>query len=388
MDNKTADTFKTDAESSGRITLERLNILAGDFSTVTDEDYKIQVIKTQNDALQLALTEELSDSLNSERFLGTHTAYTDDTIKQHTNWKDEYWRETSVDYLYGTIGLATTDTTNDSIGMNITKIENVKTDSTLDTLAYVTRADLDERTFDFDTAGDTYTSETNPGEVGEGTFTINGVTNSNNKSTINLNGNEGFEVNEGSTLNINNTKITNGSVALTASTENGVVNLEDVEISGNNTGIRTSGIVNATGKTKITDDIILLGGEFNINDTKKTVIGKVSGSADSILGINNSTLTVNNRISGVETVLNNSKLNLPDETLLTGGLRVDKESTVNTINNKTMPLTLNNLTMTDNFNMQLDVDLAKLSMDTVRANSYDLANYILKRERNNNKLCR
>ena len=238
--NQKSDTISTTAASAGTVLIDKLNLLGGSFDNITDENFKIQILKTQDDNLQLALSDEVKAQIQDgvERLLNTTTTHATDELKLHTNWDDIYASHTTVDKLYGTMGLATTDTTNDSIGISNTRTESTTTDTPLgDTLAIVNQANLDGRTFDFDSAGDVYTVTADLGTTGTGKFTINGVSaDDGSKSTMDFDGHSGMNITKASDVVIKDVEITkagmisnNGSV-MYLNNENAKVSLENVHI--------------------------------------------------------------------------------------------------------------------------------------------------------------
>ena len=231
--NKTSDKFVTTEESSGTITLNELN-LSGDFSDWTT-DTKVQII--QNTDLESTLQLALSDALLSEEFvIGTdgEGSSTDEEIAAITAWNKEY--QTTVisgDTIYGKIGLATTTTDNDSLGIVESRREAGDTtyESMGDTLALVNQADLSSRQFNAVNDGDTYNVTADLGTTAAGTFTINGVEEGNTE-IINLDSNSGFVLENATTLNLNNIKLTGNDTLASVSNSNASINLTNVELDG------------------------------------------------------------------------------------------------------------------------------------------------------------
>ena len=244
--NQKSDTISTTAASTGTIVLDNLNIINGSFSDIPQDmkgqEFKIQILKTQEDTLQLDLSDNVKSQLgNTDYEIGRETRTLDDTVQLHTNWEDEYHHKTQDDVYFGKLGLAKTNTTNDSIGITLDRMETediVDHGKIGDTLALVNQANLDGRTFDFDTANDVYTVTDNLGTTGTGSFTINGVAaEDGSHSTIDMNGLGGFNITKVSDLNIKDVEIKNGTISasnagglLFINNDNAKVNLENVYV--------------------------------------------------------------------------------------------------------------------------------------------------------------
>ena len=377
VDEQTADNITTTLSgSSGTVTLYGLNVIAGDFDTVTDQDFNIQVLKTQNDDLQLALSDELAGDLDTERLIGTNVTDNYDYVQAVTKWDDTYFNHQTTTEVYGTIGLTTKDTTNDSIGMNISRTESATVDIPLETLTEVNNAAITQRTFEANNAEEVYSlgdgsAQVDIGTTAAGELSIIGQAEGDKRSTIDFQNNKGFTLNnDDTTLTLKDVKLTNSSQAVSSNNENSVINLDNAELSGNENGILTKGTVNISGGSIIKEDIILSGdnASVNINDTNEVDLdARIIGNEKNKLSINNSTLDVKQEIIGVNTILNNATVNLPQESLLLGNLTVDTPSHINIENNAVGNLNFNNITLNGDLGMKVDADLANQKMDTISA---------------------
>ena len=198
------------------MTLGELNIISGSFSDLpqdmTGKDFKIQILKTQNDDLQLELSDVVKSQLgNSEYKIGNGYVTSYDEIRAINTWADTYYKyKEFVDY-YGTLGLATTDTKNDSIGLNISRY--VMLDSEVsgvmgDTLELINQYETSEtRVFNATIKASYYTVTENLGETSNGILSINGIKGTSTKSVIDFNKYSGFKLVNSTVLNINNVEL-------------------------------------------------------------------------------------------------------------------------------------------------------------------------------------
>ena len=232
LNNKTSDVFKTTNASTGTVTLNSLNILAGDWASFVagaDETTLIQVLDTQNDNLQLALGSNLSNTLSgfNTNTVSSETVITTATVGVQADnlWTDQFGTNTTntlnTTYTTKTLGLATSNTLNDSIGVtvvsNTTSSEAITFTAEGEPIVLVARdATNPVKTFTTSDPTAVYTlgyvdpSVTGIGPV-SGTLTVSGAVNGDNRSTLDLNGKKGFEVtSSSSTLNLANMTITNG----------------------------------------------------------------------------------------------------------------------------------------------------------------------------------
>ncbi len=261
------------------VTLNDINIL-DDISNVT-KDTKVRILKTQANGLELALSDTLQARLAAmdEIFIGAvdGTGFTIvDDVATQTDWSHKYQKHITADELsFGKLGLATTYTKNDSLGIIETRRAGGETaDVNLpdDTLKLVNTADIGNRSFDATIDSEAYTVIEDLGETAAGIFAINGISGG-ELETINLNGKRGFDLANATTLELNNVKLTGNDTLATVENANAVINLNNAEVDGD--------IVSTTGYTMgLSGDNILTG---NVGEASMTIS---SGS----LKINDETL--------------------------------------------------------------------------------------------------
>ncbi len=315
---KLADLFKTTNISSGTITLTGLNIIAGSFADVSDANFKIQVIDNNdlNSSLHLALGTELA---NQEFLL--NNAIVDsvaDEIQVDTDWTDIYNSTDDTRKTYGKLDLATTRTTDDSIGVVVTRTEDdVEQNPLGDTLALVSGADMEERNFNTNSADSTYTLTEDIGEVANGTLTINGTIEDDNRSTLDMNSMEGFTLSGETTMNLNNVEVVNGSgTVINATSSDSEINLTNVNVTQNtsdNAVISANTTVNITADAQTSsfasntaDNAIYVdGANLNLSAQNSGVLtfdDNISGNSYdvNILGDNSGIVRFNNHVNEVE----------------------------------------------------------------------------------------
>ena len=290
ISQESADTFETAAASSGRVTLEALNLTGGEYADITDDTFKIQILKTQGTAedanLQLALGADLEAELATKFVMGEETEIVDDEVTTDTNWSDEFMHTVKTTKKEGWLGLATTDTLNDSIGINVdSDTEETKT-KLGDTLKLVNTARLAKRNFNADQG--VYKVTDGYDDIGTtyGELTVNGQ--SKEESVLDANGAALFDLSDENTkVTLKNVKVKNAKTVAKLVAPDAVLNLENVELSDNQEGIENNGTVNISGVNKITDDISG-NGTTNVNSDWE-MESKISGNT---VNVNNAKLTI------------------------------------------------------------------------------------------------
>lgn len=384
VSNQNSDTIVTTETSYGIVTIEDLNIMVGTFDNVTG-DFKVQILKTPQDTLQLKLSDNVISKFgaNEEQYLGERTtpiSYRNDEVTAYTNWDDifnRYQVEGITEKLYGKLGLAKTDTTNDSIGFQITRIETDDDhEETLigpvdDTFVLMAESDHPNRTFYTTDSEKVHTVDTEKTEINTsaGTFTIQGAQDGENISTIDLNGNEGLVIDDVTTLNINSTKITNGSTNLiTVNNQNARINLNGAYIDGNITGSKTFAM-SASG-----DNLTTLNGDItNVTFTNTGLVqnnGTITGTVTNTNQFtNDGVITGNVSNSGTMT---SSATNLKSGIANTGTLNLTGKLST-TVTGAGETVINEELTLADNGNVQGTLNLndgtLKVSPGTISNNS-------------------
>ena len=397
LTNKLADTIKVTTSGKGTITLDNLNI-SGSVENPSEE-YKIQILDTPTSDLQLALSEKLQGELDDEYLIGSRTDVTYDIVKEVTNWKDNYNKYSQLVETFGKLGLATTDTTNDSIGITVSRVEEgeIQTGSMGDTLRVVNNSDDEaNKTFEFDTAQDEYTVSENLGQT-SGTVNVAGVTDGEISSTIDMNGHSGFELVQGSGLNITNTEVKNanasqGSVINSADAGASITltntSLIDNTATGNQGGAIYANsdvtIVSDNGNTIIKgnktandDEAIYLTGTSKltlntVNNGHTQIFDKINGGNGyqvAIDGDESGSVSLNNQIKNANVTMDKVTLNLSGNNHFETSNFTINSGTLNLVNDKVQQQTAQSFTVNGSFNLNADVDLKNSEMDRLPENT-------------------
>lgn len=365
--------------SSGTVTVSAIDFING---AVPDKEFIVQLIDSDSNAIQLALNSEISGQ-NIE--LGTVSKTVYDTITPTVKWNDVFNYYSQKGINYGNIGLATTETANDSLALTVTNTvweDKTYQGSMGDTLALVNQLETKEdRNFNFETSEDVYEVSSDLGATSKGTLNINGVSSETGRSTLNANSLALFVLDNETKLNLNNVKITNANNVVSGTNKDAVVNINNSEISNNTNGITTAGSVNISGNSVIenngnginvtsdTSVITLTGGI----DGEITLRDKLTGVAGAKLNINKGTVNFEKKVSALDVMMEQANVNVASDDLFDGNnMTVNSASNLNMANNTVGTMHLNNLTLNDNLNMSVDVDLANKSMDRLTADSYNL----------------
>lgn len=369
--------------SSGVINISSIDFING---TAPNKEFTVQLLDSDSDAIQLALNSEISGQ-NIE--LGTVSQTVYDTVTPTVKWNDVFNYYSQKGTNYGNIGLATTDTTNDSLALTVTNTvweDKTYQGSMGDTLTLVNQLDTNEtRNFNFDTSEDVYEVTSDLGTTSEGTLNINGalapVPDGNNEhATINGNNHSLFRLDNETTLNMNNIKITGANNVVTGSNKDAVVNINNSEISNNAEGITTAGSINISGNSvienngsgiSVTSDSSVI--TLDATDAEITLRDRLTGVAGARLNINRGTVNFEQKISALDVMMEQANVNVASDDLFDGNnMTVNSASNLNMANNAVGTMHLNNFTLNDNLNMSVDVDLANKAMDRLTADSYNL----------------
>ena len=363
------DRIVVNSNGVGSLTLDKLN-LTGEM-----REFEYKVLEGTDDNFELKVADGLASQYHKEHSEKEIESY---TINTDTNWRDVYDVTEKVTTTSQDLGVKDKNTLQYKTSVNTST--EVSRDE--DTLMLVNQYDgIGTRNFNASGASDRYEAKADMGKTAAGELNINGKASGAEKSTIDLKGHSGFEINnDNTTINLNDVKLTGGKDVIKSIKEDSTVNVNNSEISGNEGGIKTMGAINVNGKTTIGDDIVLMGanGSVNIRDNNKEadLQGKITGVSGSKLNITNSTIDIKSQIAGVNTVLNNTTLNMAKESLLSGDLTVGSASTANMVNNGIGAMTINNMVLNGILNIGVDVDLANSAMDRIIANSVSGDGYI------------
>ena len=410
VSNPLADTITVSSVTqTGKINLTGLKFIGGSIDNFKNHLLTVQILKNTNasDDLQLALAGAMAETGEVVLQAGEKTSHSD-TFTGTALWSDTYGTYDLSTDIVGTIGLATTDTTYDSIGVTVTGTKQNKSNivSDGDTLKlanqYTTGGIGDDRTMNFTgiiadpTAQGTYKVTEDIGTTSAGTLTLNGETSGTTRSAIDFDGHSGFVMDKDATVTIKDMEVKNASALATAtgsSTNNKIV-LDNVNIHDNGTGITTFGDVDIKGNSTISDDITVLGAnsKIDIDGTNEvTLDSKITGGAGKTLTLHDGTinLTDNAVISGVDTTVQDMELNLSDNASLAGlnatfngtnTLNLKNENslagmnptfndttTLNIANNSIGTLALGNVNLNGLLKMSIDADLANSKIDQLTA---------------------
>lgn len=316
-----------DKTSSGTITISNLNIINSMENRV---DFITQVLNTNGNS---KLSLELDKFANTHYYFEDIKRFEEDTVLSITNFGDTFNKYERKGVLYGDIYLTTTATKNDSLGFKVSEEwENSRTfvETLGDTLSMVNQARIGDRSFVSIQATDIYNVTDNLGKTADGTLTINGVTDGDEQSTINLQDFSGFELGENGVININNTTITSNSSIIDVKDGSAVINLNNANISGDITG----------------DE------QYNVN---------ISGSGATTLAGN---------INNAYVTLNNGDLIFDKESFADSGSTLNlKDGSVKMNNNNIDDYVINNLISNEKVKYAIDVDLTNAIADTITVNS-------------------
>lgn len=337
------------ASTNSYVTLDKLNFVNDSLDSVINNNLKVQIIKNKDNSnnLQLALSENLKAFESSAGVLSQIIKTEVKDLTSTVNYKDIFGEVITTKDIYGILGLGTTNTTNDSLNITVTKIESNSVSSIADTLVALTNTELKgadgsilDKTFnlfDVDNLGNktpaSYKLSDNLGST-YNNLNIVGATKTDSLgklilSELDLNGKSGFVVNEGSTLKLSDIKLTGNESAIT--NNNGSLifennNLIDGKVTG--TTATNTGVLNIDANNL--DVILTNNGTLNlgIGSITKEITG---AGATNILG------TVKNYASISQDV------NVDSSGNLTVGANIG-----NLVNNGTVNANSNNLLGTIN----------------------------------------
>lgn len=349
--DKIADGFTTQASSSGSVTLDSLNFVDTSFDDILNKDLKIQIIKNNDntDNLQLALSDKLIPLTSSVGKITQIVTTKTNNLTPTVNYKDIFGDITTTKDIYGILGLGTTNTTNDSLNITVTKVESNTVATISDALVALTNTELKDaggnildKTFNLfdedllgnktpanyklsDNLGSTYKNlniigASKTSSLGEHTLSeldLNGktpfVVNSGstlNISDIKLKGNETVITNNGGSLNFVNKNNIDGKITGTTATNTGVlgINANNLDVALTNDGILNLGMgsvtkeITGTGTTNILGNVknnVSISQGVNVSSTGNLTVGANIGNL-----VNNG--IVNSNTTNLTGTINNS----------------------------------------------------------------------------------
>lgn len=399
LTDKVADTLHV-THGNGTVTLDKLNITGS--ADITNQDYKIRILYVDSDSLQLALSDNAQSELgNDEYLIGQSNSIIDDEIKSVTNWKDIYNRYSQDHFTYGKLSLTQTVTTNDSIGIHVTRIEDgelVFVENLGDTLRVVNNDETNEtKTFKFDSSSDEYKVKEDLGQT-KGTVNIEGVSDGEKSSIIDFDGHSGFELDENSKLNIKNTELSNahgeqGSV-INAPVPGKDIDLTNVKITNNSSDGEHGGAIYSNSNVNIhadndtsvvsgnssasSDEAIYMGEKTTLtldskNDGTIIINDKINGDSGykvHVTGDNSSDVYLNNKVENGSLSLDTTTLHLSSDDNLKTSDVVINSGRLDLINNAAQQQVANSFYVNGTFTLDVDVDLANQIMDRLPENTH------------------
>ena len=370
--------------TTGKITLKALNFLNEDVDdTMVGKSATLQIIKVKNKAtndLGLVNGFEHADegfvlfTLQNDK----KTEY--DEVTENTDWSDKIKIYDVTKKVLGNVEILTTDTTDDTL--KITIAESTKnrtwTGDYLDTLMAVNQAELATRNFTTSDADAVYNVTSNLGETAAGNFNIVGP--DSEHSLIDFNATEhykGFELNNATNLTLENVEIKNSYQLVSGIATDSNINIYNSYLHDNGKGIYLAGNANIEGTTQINDDLYLMG-----DTSALTVKGQIRGGATpaditfnkKLAGSGTSTFTFssgkvtlgeNASIADTNLVLENTTLNVGADSAFSNVNLTAGNTQLNLKNESTGDQTFNTLTLNNDINIDIDVDLQNRKTDKI-----------------------
>ncbi len=368
-----ADGFSTKGNSNGYITLDSLNFVDGSLNEILNKNFKIQIIKNNDnlDNLQLALSDKLSSVTSIESKISQIVNIENKDLTATANYKDLFGEITTTKDIYGILGLDKTNTTNDSLSIKVTKIDVSVTATISDVLVALTNTEIKgldgsvlDKTFnlfDEDELGNKTTANYKVSNNLGTTYKILNIVGASNTDTsgklilseLDLNGKTGFVINEGSTLNVSDITLKGNDTVIT--NNNGVLNFLN------------NNIING----KITGTTATNTGVLNINADNLGVELKNNGTLNLSTGTITKVITGSGTTNILGTVTNNLSISQGVNVSATGDLTV-KANIGDLTNNGSVNANANNLTGTitnsGKLNLSGTLDKAILGNGTTSVN--------------------
>ena len=351
--DKISDGFITKSTSNGGfVTLDRLNFVNNSLNEdIINKNLKVQIIQNNDNTnnLQLALSEKLTPFVSSAGIISQIVKTETKDLTSTVNYKDIFGEIITTKDIYGTLGLGTTNTTNDSLNITVTKVESNTVATKADALVALTNTELKgadgsilDKTlnlFDEDTLGNKtpakYKISDNLGTTYK-KLNIVGATKMDSSgklilSELDLNGNSGFVVNADSILTLSdinlkgnesvinndsgslifaNNNIVDGKVTGAQATNTGVLNIDadNLDVTLTNDGILNLGRgsvtkeITGTGTTNILGNVknnVSISQGVNVSSTGNLTVGANIGNL-----VNNG--IVNSNTTNLTGTINNS----------------------------------------------------------------------------------
>lgn len=337
--NKQSDTITAGENSTGVVKIGSINFLNG--IEPQNKDFKVQILYPNTSALTLSLSEAITNQLYN---FGQVTETVKDEITTVVNFNDRFYESVKDFVIKGNLSVLSD---NKSIGFKDEDMQKVPTavkeQELLDSLHELSNLNANGKIFNFNTANDVYGAITDIGSV-VNDLTINGVADNSKLSVIGLDNNNGFILNEGSTLNISNVNLRGTNSVIT--NNGGILNF-------NNTNI-IDGKLDGTGTATNNGDLYI--GASNIALT-----------LDNKHNLYLSDGTLNSKIEGDgKTIINGDVLTLGKKASISGTLNLNNKS-ISTVDGSYTNYIINSIT--GDGKATIDVDWANSKADTFQSTS-------------------
>ena len=304
-----ADLLKVNAPTATEKTIH-----ITDINWLNGQDFvneKIQILDNQNTTNIIKLSIDNSIKTKTE-------------TEHHVDGFDRDWIQWDEDFggydqeVTRTYGLAKTKTDDDSLTMTKAYGQKIYVDKYDNLMLINTYNKSEDREFRFTGANDEFKAIEDSGVTYKGTLNVNGISNGDQKSTINADGHKLFEItgSDPTTVILNDVKVTGASTVAEIKDGNKLV-INNSEISGNTDGIVNNGDVEFKGTSKYDDKITGNNGKIEVKNGTTTF----GSSAD----VTQKSLTT----SGSSAVDNKGKITLSD-TLKNDGKKFTNSGDVTT----------------------------------------------------------
>ena len=302
--NGKTDTITAGAGSTGEVKIGSINFLNG--ITPQDKDFKVQILYPNTSALTLSLSEAITNQLYN---FGQVTETVKDEITTVVNFNDRFYESVKDFVVKGNLSVLDD---NKSIGFKDEDMQKVpiavKEQELLDSLHELSNLNAKGKVFNFNTENDVYGAITYIGTV-VNDLTINGVADNSKLSVIGLDNNNGFILNQGSTLNISNVNLRGTNSVIT--NNGGILNFNNKNI--------VNGKLDGTGTATNNGDLYIgasnialtLDNKHNLYLSDGTLNSKITGNGTTIIDGDVLTLGKNATISGTLN-LNNKSISTVD----------------------------------------------------------------------------
>lgn len=304
--NKQSDTVIVGENSTGIIQIGSINFLNG--IDPQDKDFKVQIIYSDTPNITLSLSDSVTNRLYN---FGQETDTIKDPITSVVNYNDKFYESVKDFVIKGNLSVLSD---NKSIGFKDEDIQKVqiavKEQELLDSLHELSNLNAIGKIFNFNTATEVYGAITDIKTV-VNDLTINGVADiaNNRLSVIGLDNNNGFILNDSSTLNVSNVNLRGVNSVIT--NNGGILNFNDINI--------INGKLDGTGSATNNGDLYIGASDIALTIDNKnnlflndgTLNSQIVGDGTTIINGNVLTLGENARISGT-LALNNGTVSVTD----------------------------------------------------------------------------